>query len=156
MRCSLATWASTARSISSSPLGRELHQRAAGVGRVGQALNPALGFELGHAVRHGARGDHERREQRGRCQAIGRAAAAQRGQHVELPTAQVELGKGLIEPPLQQHRAALDAPDGTHGAGVQVGALALPLGQDGIDGIGWAWGGHTVWFVICLDFKIVW
>ena len=120
------------------PLVGELHQHAARVLRVGQALHQAARLQAFHAVGHGARGDHERGEQgRGR-EAEGRARAAQRGQHVEFPHGHAEAGKALFQPLLQQGGAALDAAYGAHGAGVQVGAFARPLFEDGVYPVGQA------------------
>lgn len=80
-------------------------------------------------------------EQIGRTQAVWRASAPQRGQHVELPDVQIESGEAQFEMLFQQGGTSLDATDWPHRTGVQIGPLLRPLVKDGVHRIGWALAG---------------
>ena len=71
------------------------------------------------------------------------AGAAQRRQHVELARLQTEAREQRVEViPRNQLRRLVETTHQRHRQCIEIGAFAVPLGQDGVYGVGLAWVGH--------------
>ena len=114
-------------------VGGELDADRAPVVRVAVAADEAAGDEAVDAVGHRPGGHAGRPDQGAGGGAVGRARAAQRGQHVELPALEPvpaeRGGAGAVHVPGQP----VDPGEDLHGRGVEVGPFAAPGVDEVVD-----------------------
>ncbi|PRY56394.1 putative DNA-binding transcriptional regulator YafY [Glycomyces artemisiae] len=117
------------------PLARQGDLTAARVLVGHRPLHEALRFEPVDALGDRAGGDEHRAREVARRERVRLPGAAQRREDVEVAVAEPGLGEGRAQLPVEAVGEAEQAAHHQHRGGVEVGALAVPLGDHVGDGV---------------------
>ncbi len=115
---------------------RQADDDAPAIGGRRESLDPALGGEAVDAVGHRPRGHERLLDEAAGGELVGLTGATQRGEHVELPALELVPGEGARAVEVEQPGQSGDAGEDVERLDVEVGALASPGLDDGVDVVG--------------------
>ena len=118
------------------PLRRQRDDNGATVGRIERSLDQPFALETLEPLGHGAGSAHESAVEARGGERIGSAASSETGEDVPVGPAEVVRGEELSQALIDEAGGAAEAGDHRDGRGIEVGALARPLGADPVDVVG--------------------